>query len=88
MQRLGVAGAHRGLIGDDLPEAAPGDGAEGVRRRHVRADIDFGGLLDLELPSSSSSKPRSALVFTSSLSGTVSAKDAGEAKQLCRLSRA
>jgi len=30
VQRLGVASTHRALIGDDLPEGALGDGAEGV----------------------------------------------------------
>jgi len=50
VQGLGLAGAHRRLIGDDLPEAAQSDGAERFARRHLGGDVDFHGPLGLERP--------------------------------------
>ncbi len=49
VQRLGAAGAHRGLVDDDLAETIPGYGAEGIRSCDLGLDVEVAGLLDDEI---------------------------------------
>ena len=49
MQRLGAAGAHRGLVDDDLAETIPGYSAEGIRSCDLGLDVEVAGLLDCEI---------------------------------------
>ena len=48
MQGFGVAGAHRRLVGHDLPEAALRDGAKRFAGLQLGRNVDVGGFLDLE----------------------------------------